>query len=59
MVKLSGGIGSAWSRAGHEHGWGYPVTDEYAVSGGMAQKFSNGCTATWHRATGKVTVARG
>lgn len=59
VVKLSGGIGSAWSRAGHEHGWGFPVTDEYAVSGGMAQKFSNGCTATWHRATGKVTVARG
>ncbi|MGX0887930.1 LGFP repeat-containing protein [Kocuria rhizophila] len=58
VVKLTGGIGSAWQRAGHEHGWGHPVTDEYAVSGGAAQKFSNGYVATWHRSTGKITVSR-
>lgn len=58
-VKLSGGIGTAWQKAGHEHGWGFPTTEEYAVNGGVAQKFSNGWVATWHRATGKVTVAKG
>ncbi|WP_233542908.1 LGFP repeat-containing protein [Kocuria tytonis] len=58
-VKLTGGIGTAWQKAGHEHGWGFPRTDEYAVTGGVAQKFSNGYVATWHRATGKVTVAKG
>ncbi|WP_260983407.1 LGFP repeat-containing protein [Kocuria salsicia] len=58
-VKLSGGIGTAWQKAGHEHGWGFPTTEEYAVNGGVAQEFSNGWVATWHRATGKVTVAKG
>ncbi|WP_202932090.1 hypothetical protein [Kocuria marina] len=59
VIKLSGGIGTAWQKAGHEHAWGYPATDEYAVAGGMAQRFSRGVVATWHRSTGKVTVSRG
>ncbi|MDO4919847.1 hypothetical protein [Kocuria sp.] len=58
-VKLTGGIGAAWQRAGYEHGWGYPVTDEYPVAWGVAQKFSTGRVATWHRAGGGVTVTGG
>lgn len=59
VVKLTGGIGSAWRAAGHEHNWGYPVTNEYAVAQGVQQKFSNGRVATWNRSTGRVTVTRG
>lgn len=59
VIKLTGGIGSAWKAAGYERKWGYPVTDEYPVSRGYQQRFSNGYVATWDRATGRVSAARG
>lgn len=59
VVKLTGGIGSAWKAAGYERSWGFPVSNEYPVAKGYQQRFSKGYVATWDRKTGRVSVARG
>lgn len=51
-----GGIRGFWKDQGWERGrLGYPVTEEYDVSGGRAQKFQGG-VVTWTR--GKGTTAQ-
>ncbi|MFI7483894.1 hypothetical protein ACH9EU_15935 [Kocuria sp. M1R5S2] len=57
-VKEYGAIGKKWAAMGHERGLGYPTTDEFAVAGGVAQKFTGG-RIEWNAATGAVTVLRG
>lgn len=47
-----GGIRSFWKNKGWERGTlGYPIGEEYDVSGGRAQKFQGG-TVTWKRGSG-------
>ncbi|MEX5294637.1 GH25 family lysozyme [Kocuria sp. CPCC 205268] len=43
-VRETSGIGGAWKRAGHERGYGYPVTSERGglLYGGAYQVFRNG-----------------
>jgi endonuclease/exonuclease/phosphatase family metal-dependent hydrolase len=49
-------IRSAWAKTGYETGTlGYPTTDEYPVTGGIAQKFQKG-TITVNTATGTAKV---
>lgn len=51
-----GAIRTAWAKTGYETGTlGYPTTDEYAVSGGIAQTFQKG-SVTINTATGLATV---
>ena len=39
-VNLSSPIGAAWAAAGHEHGWGFPISETYRRNGGTLQDFS-------------------
>lgn len=55
-VKETGGIGRAWQNAGHERGWGWPVTGEYSSGAEVRQRFSNGVTAHWTSARGVWTT---
>lgn len=51
-----GAIRSAWAKTGYETGTlGYPTTDEYAVSGGIEQKFQKG-VITINTTTGAASV---
>lgn len=53
--EVRGSIGDAWLGQGAERGsLGYPVSDEYAVSGGRAEDFQGG-RLTWSASTGRVT----
>lgn len=54
---IKGAILSAWQRSGYERGLGYPVSQEYAVSGGVEQRFERG-TMRYSTATRKVTTTR-
>ena len=61
-AKISGGaIRNAWAAGGAYNGaYGYPSTDEYAVTGGRAQNFQYGKAITWNgRSTFTVSGAIG
>jgi hypothetical protein len=51
---VGGAIRSKWAALGWETGLGYPVTDEYAATGGRRQDFRRG-RLTWNARTGVVT----
>ncbi|MFI7480857.1 CAP domain-containing protein [Kocuria sp. M1R5S2] len=55
-VKEYGAIGRAWKAAGHERGYGFPVTDEYPHGAEVRQRFSNGYTVHW--SAGRTWVTR-
>lgn len=51
-----GAIRSAYAKQGYEKGrLGYPTSNEYAISGGVAQKYQGGLI-TWSSKTGAVKV---
>lgn len=52
---VGGAILSAWQRSGYERGRGYPVSEEYAVKGGVEQRFER-ATLRYTTATRKVTT---
>ncbi|MFW6187553.1 MAG: CAP domain-containing protein [Actinomycetota bacterium] len=55
-VLETGAIGRAWKAAGHEHGYGYPVTDEIRSGATVHQRFSHGYQVNWSSLTGQVWV---
>lgn len=57
-VTMTSPIGKAWSAAGHEHNWGFPIGTPYSLPGGTAQDFSNGWYAYWNHSTGVVKAYR-
>ena len=44
--------------AGHERGYGYPVTDEYRSGTEVRQRFSKNFTVHWSSVTGRTWVTR-
>jgi uncharacterized protein with LGFP repeats len=53
---VHGAIRSAWTARGAENGWlGYPISDEIALRGGVAQIFQHG-TMYWSAVGGAHTV---
>lgn len=51
-----GAIGAYWARTRWEAGpLGFPTSEEYAVSGGVEQRFQGG-TVRWSSSTGAITV---
>ncbi|MEX5293969.1 CAP domain-containing protein [Kocuria sp. CPCC 205268] len=55
-IKLYGAIGRAWTAAGRERGYGFPVTDEYRYGAEVRQRFSKGWTV--HYASGRTWATR-
>ena len=55
-VLETGAIGRAWKTSGHEHGYGYPVTDEIRSGATVHQRFSHGYQVNWSSLTGQVWV---
>ncbi|KUG51256.1 hypothetical protein AVL61_10635 [Kocuria rosea subsp. polaris] len=55
-IKLYGAIGRAWTAAGRERGYGFPVTDEYRYGTEVRQRFSKGYTV--HYAAGRTWATR-
>jgi hypothetical protein len=54
--SVQGAIRAAWAGQGWEVGpLGYPISDEYAVTGGRQNDFTGG-TITWNAATGHITI---
>ncbi|MCW2746815.1 MAG: hypothetical protein JWM48_3365, partial [Mycobacterium sp.] len=54
--SVQGAIRAAWAGQGWETGpLGYPISDEYAVTGGRQNDFTGG-TITWNAATGHITI---
>ena len=54
--SVRGAIRARWAALGWERSpLGYPVTDEYAVTGGRRSGFQHG-SITWTAATGAITV---
>jgi len=54
---VHGAILGRYARLGYEHSrLGYPVTDEYAVTGGRRSDFAGG-TIVYRYATGATTVS--
>mgnify|MGYP000040918334 CR=1 FL=1 len=47
VLRTAGHTGPHWHTKGGQALYGYPVTDETAVSGGTIQKFSSGRFLTW------------
>jgi beta-N-acetylhexosaminidase len=57
--EVMGAIRARWASLGWERSaLGYPVTGEYAVSGGLRGDFQHG-SIIWHRSTGTTTVVNG
>ncbi|WP_424346691.1 hypothetical protein [Kocuria sp. CH-021] len=56
-IKEYGAIGRKWAALGHERGLGYPTTDEFSTSSGMAQNYTGG-RIEWNATTRAVTVTR-
>ena len=55
--EVNGRIRDAWANAGWEAGaLGYPISDEYAVTGGRRSDFQHG-SITWDAATDTTTIA--
>ncbi|MFW6186473.1 MAG: GH25 family lysozyme [Actinomycetota bacterium] len=57
-VKENSAIGREWMAAGHERGYGYPVTDEYRSGTEVRQRFSKNFTVHWSSVTGRTWVTR-
>lgn len=57
-VQENGAIGREWKAAGHERGYGYPVTGEYAYGTEVRQKFSKGFTLHYSTVTKRTWVTR-
>lgn len=57
-INETGAIGRAWVKAGREHNWGAPTTDEYRVNSDnkIHQRFSNGVHVTWTSSEGTRVV---
>ena len=55
--EVRGSIRSRWAALGWERGLGYPVSDEYAVSGGRRSDFERG-SIVWDSRTRTTTVRR-
>ena len=54
--EVHGRIRDAWANAGWEAGsLGYPISDEYAVTGGRRSDFQHG-SITWDAATDTTTI---
>ncbi len=47
VLSISGHTGPAWFSGGGQAGFGYPLSDETAVTGGTIQKFSSGKVLVW------------
>jgi uncharacterized protein with LGFP repeats len=58
-VCVQGLIRDAWAGTGWEAGpLGYPVSNEYAITGGRRSDFQHG-SITWSQATNTTTVTDG
>ncbi|WP_308071593.1 GH25 family lysozyme [Kocuria sp. LUK] len=57
-VKENSAIGAEWRAAGHERGYGYPVTGEYRYGTEVRQQFSKNFTVHYSTTTKRIWVTR-